>query len=219
METTCIPPSTRQNYYFLYAARAEAFRLYDSAIRQLQSALQDPVQRVSDEMLGAVLLMGTFETIAFADTGSLKALSQHIIAAARCIEMRGPAQFQTVIKTCHQLQEPIPFEISKWPSWAERSQNSDLVPVNRFSEINEVLASVRAELKYQHITDPAVISDRLLKIDKLFENWAQTLPPSWVYTSYKSIGPNVVPSSRLLIPDSIIIATLKHGTAEQKDAL
>jgi hypothetical protein len=41
--------------------RAEAFRLYDSAIRQLQIALQDPVQRVSDETLGAVLLMGTFE--------------------------------------------------------------------------------------------------------------------------------------------------------------
>jgi hypothetical protein len=41
--------------------RAEGFRLYDSAIRQLQSALQDPVRRVSDETLGAVLLMGTFE--------------------------------------------------------------------------------------------------------------------------------------------------------------
>uniref|UniRef100_A0A0C4DID2 Uncharacterized protein n=1 Tax=Fusarium oxysporum (strain Fo5176) TaxID=660025 RepID=A0A0C4DID2_FUSOF len=228
--------------------RAEAFRLYDSAIRQLQIALQDPVQRVSDETLGAVLLMGTFETIAFADTGSLKAFSQHIIAAARCIEMRGPAQFQTVVglkmfMQMRRIMEPIPFEISKWSSWAERSQNSDLVPVNRFSEINEVLASVRAELKYQHITDPAVISDRLLKIDKLFEDWAQTLPPSWVYKSYRSIGPNGVPSSRydlqydmytdpwiacvwncyrnvrLLIHESIIIATLKHGTAEQKDAL
>ncbi|KAF5708033.1 hypothetical protein FGLOB1_6628 [Fusarium globosum] len=236
--------------------RAEAFRLYDSAIRQLQIALQDPGQRVSDETLGAVLLMGTFETIAFADTGSLKAFSQHIIAAARCIEMRGPAQFQTVvglkmfmqmrrimITTCHQLQEPIPFEISKWSSWAERSQNSDLVPVNRFSEINEVLASVRAELKYQHITDPAVISDRLLRVDRLFEDWAQTLPLSWVYKSYRSIGPNGVPSSRydlqhdmytdpwiacvwncyrnvrLLIHESIIIATLKHGTTQQKDAL
>ncbi|KAG9495604.1 hypothetical protein J7337_012158 [Fusarium musae] len=252
--------------------RAEAFRLYDSAIRQLQVALQDPVQRVSDETLGAVLLMGTFETIAFADTGSLKAFSQHIIAAARCIELRGPAQFQTVvglkmfmqmrrimvrrvsacipqlltqykITTCHQLQEPIPFEISKWSSWAETSQNSDLVPVNRFSEINEALASVRAELKYQHITEPAVISDRLLKIDKLFEDWARTLPPSWVYKPYRSIGPNGVPSSRydlqhdmyadpwiacvwncyrnvrLLIHESIIIATLKHGTVEQKEAL
>ncbi|KAF5962465.1 hypothetical protein FBULB1_14144 [Fusarium bulbicola] len=125
--------------------RAEAFSLYDSAIRQLQSALQDPVQRVSDETLGAVLLMGTFETIAFADTGSLKAFSQHIIAAARCIEMRGPAQFQTVVglKMFMQMRRIM-------SSWAERSQNSDLVPVNRFSEINEVLASVRAELKYHH---------------------------------------------------------------------
>lgn len=41
--------------------RAEGFRLYSSAIHQLQNALQDPVRRVSDETLGAVLLMGTFE--------------------------------------------------------------------------------------------------------------------------------------------------------------
>jgi hypothetical protein len=27
----------------------------------------------------------------------MKAFSQHIIAAARCIEMRGPAQFETVV--------------------------------------------------------------------------------------------------------------------------
>ncbi|KAF4445961.1 hypothetical protein F53441_10350 [Fusarium austroafricanum] len=236
--------------------RAEAFRLYDSAIRQLQTALQDPVQRISDETLGAVLLMGTFESIAFSDPGSLKASSQHIIAAARCIEMRGPSQFQTVvglkmfmqmrrvmITTCHQLQEPIPFELAKWSRWAEGSQQCDLVPVNRFSEINEQLAGVRAELKYQGITDPAVIADRLLKFDRLLQEWAVTLPPSWEYKSYRSIGPNGVPSSRynlqhdmytdpwiaciwncyrnvrLVIHESIIIATLKHGTPEQKGSL
>ncbi|XEV04850.1 hypothetical protein FSHL1_010137 [Fusarium sambucinum] len=44
--------------------RSESFRLYQIAIVQMQQALQDPVQRVSDETLGAVLLMGTFETIA-----------------------------------------------------------------------------------------------------------------------------------------------------------
>ena len=41
--------------------RSESIRLYQIAIQQLQNALQDPVQRVADETLGAVLLMGTFE--------------------------------------------------------------------------------------------------------------------------------------------------------------
>lgn len=46
--------------------RSESFRLYQIAIVQLQRALQDPVQRVSDETLGAVLLMGTFDVQNFA---------------------------------------------------------------------------------------------------------------------------------------------------------
>lgn len=45
--------------------RAESLQLYQTAIRQLRNALRDPVQRVSDETLGAVLLMGTFEVKSF----------------------------------------------------------------------------------------------------------------------------------------------------------
>ncbi|RGP73147.1 hypothetical protein FLONG3_6463 [Fusarium longipes] len=230
--------------------RCEAFRLYQTAVRQLQSALRDPIQRVSDETLGAVLLMGTFETIAFADTGSMKAFSQHIIAAAQCIEMRGPRQFQTTVglKLFMQLrrtmlQEPFPFGVSKWSKWAEPYQTEAFLPVNQLSQINEALASTRAELKYKGITDPDVVCQRLLPLDKMMEEWAQTLPASWEYKSYRSIGPNGVPSStynlqydiytdpwiacvwncyrnaRLLIHESIIVAVLKHGTQEQKDSL
>ncbi|KAH6964810.1 hypothetical protein EDB82DRAFT_511036 [Fusarium venenatum] len=236
--------------------RSESFRLYQIAIVQMQHALQDPVQRVSDETLGAVLLMGTFETIAFPDSTSMKAFSQHIIAAARCIEMRGPEQFRTaagvklfmqmrrnMITTCHQLQEPFPFEVSKWSLWAEPYQPEAFIPVNKLSQINEALASARAELKYQGITDPEVISKRLLPFDIMMGQWAEELPPIWEYKSYRSIGPNGVPSSRydlqydiyndpwiaciwnsyrnarMLIHESIIVATLKYGSQEQKESL
>jgi hypothetical protein len=115
--------------------------------------------------------------------------------------------------------------------------------VNRLSQINEALASTRAELKYQGVTDPEVISQRLLPLDEMMEEWAQTLPDSWEYKSYRSIGPNGVPSStydlqydiytdpwiacvwncyrnaRLLIHESIIIAALKHGTQKQRESL
>src|SRR3712207_4500310 len=98
--------------------------------------------------------------------------------------------------TCHQLQEPFPYELSRWSQWAEGAQTDALRPVNQFSEMNGILASVRADLKYQSITDPAVISARLLPIDKMFEDWARTLPESWTYKSYRAIGPHGVPSSR-----------------------
>ncbi|KAM0407481.1 hypothetical protein ACHAPD_012151 [Fusarium lateritium] len=139
----------------------------------------------------------------------MKAFSQHIIAAARCIEMRGPEQFRTaagvklfmqmrrnMITTCHQLQEPFPFEVSKWSLWAEPYQPEAFIPVNKLSQINEALASARAELKYQGITDPEVISKRLLPFDIMMGQWAEELPPIWEYKSYRSIGPNGVPSSR-----------------------
>ncbi|KAH7137438.1 hypothetical protein B0J13DRAFT_559658 [Dactylonectria estremocensis] len=235
------------------AWRSEAFRLYGKAIRQLQDVLQDPIQRKSDQTLAAVMLMGTFETIASADITSMKTFSHHTIAAARCIEMRGPDQFHSeaslklfyqmrriIVMTCHQLQEPIPHALTRWSRWAEYLHSNDLAPANRFTEINERLAGVRAEIKHQDIRDPAIVAARLLPIDELFESWAQTLPPSWTYKSYRYIGPNGVPSSRydlqydtypdtwvaclwnsyrnvrLLIHESIMAATLKYGTDEQK---
>ncbi|EYB27155.1 hypothetical protein FG05_12602 [Fusarium graminearum] len=241
--------------------RSESFRLYQIAIVQLQRALQDPVQRVSDETLGAVLLMGTFDVQNFAPwikpySSSMDTFSQHIIAAARCIEMRGPEQFRTpasvklfmqmrrnMITTCHQLQEPFPFEVSKWSRWAEPHQPEAYIPVNKLSQINEGLASTRAKLKYLGVTDPEIISQSLMPFDRMMEQWADDLPPIWEYKSYRSIGPDGIPSSRydlqydiyndpwiaciwnsyrnarLLIHESIIVATLKHGSQEQKETL
>ncbi|UPK90449.1 hypothetical protein LCI18_001384 [Fusarium solani-melongenae] len=235
------------------AWRSEAFRMYGKAIRQLRNALQDSVERVSDQTLAAVMLMGMFETIASADVSSMKSFSQHTIAAAQCIEMRGPGQFRSeaslklfiqmrriIVMTSHQLQEPIPYALTKWSKWAECMDIKELEPANRFAEINEILARARAELKYQDIKDPETVAERLLPIDNMLNEWARSLPPSWSYKSYRSIGPGGTPSSgydqqydmyydpwvacvwnsyrniRLLIHESIITATLKYGTEDQK---
>ncbi|KAJ4171077.1 hypothetical protein NW754_007221 [Fusarium falciforme] len=227
--------------------------MYGKAIRQLRDALQDPVERVSDQTLAAVMLMGMFETIASADVSSMQSFSQHTIAAAQCIEMRGPGQFKSeaslklfvqmrriIVMTSHQLQEPIPYALKKWSKWAECMDIKELEPANRFAEMNEILARARAELKYQDIKDPETVAARLLPIDEMLNEWARSLPPSWSYKSYRSIGPGGTPSSgydqqydmyddpwvacvwnsyrniRLLIHESIITATLKYGTEDQK---
>jgi hypothetical protein len=39
----------------------ESYQLYNEAIRQLKSALQDPAQVCQDRTLAAIMLMGTFE--------------------------------------------------------------------------------------------------------------------------------------------------------------
>ncbi|KAM0427884.1 hypothetical protein ACHAPT_007343 [Fusarium lateritium] len=236
------------------AWRSEAFRMYGKAIRQLRDALEDPVERASDQTLAAVMLMGIFEqTISSADVSSMQSFSHHTIAAAKCIEMRGPGQFKSeaslnlfiqmrriIVITSHQLQEPIPCALAKGSKWAERVGINELEPVSRFSEINETLASARAELKYRDIKDPEAVAAQLLPIDDILVGWAQNLPPSWSYKSYRSLGPGGTPSGgydqqydmyhdpwvacvwnsyrnlRLLIHESIIAPTLKYGTEEQK---
>ncbi|RSM10761.1 hypothetical protein CEP52_003407 [Fusarium oligoseptatum] len=254
------------------AWRSEAFRMYGKAIRQLRDALQDPVERVSDQTLAAVMLMGMFEvslvyfpvelrltetqTISSADVSSMQSFSNHTIAAAQCIEMRGPGQFKSeaslklfiqmrriIVMTSHQLQEPIPYALTKWSKWAECLGIKEMDPANRFAEINEILARARAEIKYRDIKDPDTVAARLLPIDDMLNEWAQSLPPSWSYKSYRSLGPGGTPSSgydqqydmyydpwvacvwnsyrniRLLIHESIIAAALKYGTEQQKASL
>jgi hypothetical protein len=65
-------------------------------------------------------------------------------------------------------------------------QRHDESPANRFSEINEQLATVRAEIKRKGIRSPSIIATRLLLVDKALVNWERNLPESWAYTSYRS---------------------------------
>ncbi|KAF5002559.1 hypothetical protein FDECE_10589 [Fusarium decemcellulare] len=97
-------------------------------------------------------------------------------------------------------------------------------PASRFVDINETLVGVRAELKYQDIRDCVIVAERLLAVDKMLIHWAETLPnhtaPSGltgcrratcVWNSYRNV--------RLLIHESIMAATLKYGTDEEKASL
>jgi hypothetical protein len=51
--------------------KAEAYKLYGNAIRQLQIALKDPVELRSDQTLATIMLMGTFEVNAFCASAAL----------------------------------------------------------------------------------------------------------------------------------------------------
>lgn len=73
--------------------RAEAYRWYGKAIHQLKENLADQQLVKADQTLAAVMLMGMFEVIACGDLDSMKSFGHHTLAAARCIEVRGPQQF------------------------------------------------------------------------------------------------------------------------------
>jgi hypothetical protein len=83
--------------------------------------------------------------------------------------------------TCHQTQTTIPDAVSRWSSWAEQLQHQEESCSNRFAEINANLASIRAEIKSKGIDSDAVVTAKLLAVDKELVDWKQTLPESWAY--------------------------------------
>ncbi|KAH7187654.1 hypothetical protein BKA60DRAFT_613420 [Fusarium oxysporum] len=210
--------------------KSEAFALCGKALRQLIVVdLGDAVKARSDHTLAAIMLMGTFEvsalsTIASADADSMKSFSHHTIAAARCIELRGPIIVQMrriIVIKCHQLQVPLPYVLSRWSSWAQPIQSVEDTPSNRFSEINELLAVARAEMKHKCISDPCTVAAMLLLIDAMLVAWARDLPDSWAFNSYQHLGSADAPvasfhsyyrSVRLLVREAIMSATLRYDT-------
>lgn len=142
--------------------------------------------------------------------------------------------------TFHQFQEPIPYALERWSSWAEPIQRKDESPANRFSELNDRIAGVRAKIKRESICTPSVVASLLLPVDNELELWRRTLPPSWEYRRYMSLNPwtdtykshydlysdlwvasvwNSYRSVRLMIHEHIMSTTLKYGLEEDKELL
>ncbi|KAH7137886.1 hypothetical protein EDB81DRAFT_858325 [Dactylonectria macrodidyma] len=234
--------------------KTQAYSWYGTAIQQLQADLRHPHKAKSDEVLGAILLMGTFEVIACDGLKSITSLSHHIIAGAQCVHMRGPEQFGidpglstsmvaqlrgAIVMSCHQLQEPIPAAVETWSRWAEPALPQYDAALYCFGDIEKRLIAARAAIKRAGISSPSVIMRTLLPLDDLLEDWRKLLPNSWASKSYKCLHPtsvdeaiytsqydtypdlyiatmwNAYRSSRLLIHETIVTATLKHGSAEE----
>ncbi|KAH7173072.1 hypothetical protein DER46DRAFT_623641 [Fusarium sp. MPI-SDFR-AT-0072] len=180
--------------------KSEAFALCGKALRQLTVDLGDAIKARSDHTLAAIMLMGTFETIASADADSMKSFSHHTIAAARCIELRGPIIVQMrriIVIKCHQLQVPLPYVLSRW---------SCLVGLNpyRASRIRRQIGSRRSTSwafnSYQHLgsADAPVAS---------FHSQYDMYPDLRIATLCNSYR-----SARLLVREVIMSATLRYDT-------
>lgn len=139
---------------------------------------------------------------------------------------------------------PLPYTLKTWSRWTEDPNKKDEASLNRFSELNEDLAAIRAEIKQKAIRKPAVVFAMLKPVDYKLEDWKSNLPDSWNYRSYRSLGPGVNPAAggqmfqydeypdfwvastwnnyrmvRILIHESILTATMKDGTEEEKTRL
>lgn len=136
---------------------------------------------------------------------------------------------------------PLPYTLKTWSRWTENPRKKDEASLNRFSELNEDLAAIRAEIKRKAIRSPAAVTAMLKPIDHKLEDWKSKLPDSWNYRSYRSLVPGTNSAAggqmfqydeypdfwvastwnnyrmvRILIHDSIMTTTIKYGTDEEK---
>ncbi|SPQ26147.1 25b3026b-87b6-4617-8e5b-8d7445e5aa53 [Thermothielavioides terrestris] len=178
-----------------------ARKSYGAALRLINHALQDPAEAVKDSTMLSVLILGVFEMMTEnpSRTPTVEAFQDHVNGAALLARMRGPAQFRTragrrmfsmlcqrVIISCIQRSMPMPEYLIEL--WHEMSRTSDAGnnPDKRLMPLLWQVLQLRYEIKSgDSPTDPETIVERLLTIDREFENLTAQLPASWKYRTFK----------------------------------
>ncbi|KAJ6790318.1 hypothetical protein PWT90_06395 [Aphanocladium album] len=210
-----------------------AYRLYGKAVRQLRLDLGRPCNANSDEVLGSILLLATFENKGYVQFGRDRGLS-----ASLAMQLRG-----AVIMTCHELQEPTPAIIDNWHCEVQDSLPDYNTVLTRLGHIEKQLIAARAVIKHSAESDPATIINALRPLDKMLEGWEQSLPSTWAVKSYKRLPSegaaadnpisqyhvyptlyiavmwNAYRSYRVLIHETIIATLSKCSSAEELAAV
>ncbi|KAH9207340.1 hypothetical protein DL95DRAFT_483375 [Leptodontidium sp. 2 PMI_412] len=88
----CVMARTKQIVSPDKASERGVIRIYVTALRSLQAALNDPEQRLKPEVLCATEILALYELL---DPSGEAAWVRHAAGAARLIQLRGPRSFKT----------------------------------------------------------------------------------------------------------------------------
>ncbi|KAL2271885.1 hypothetical protein VTJ83DRAFT_1256 [Remersonia thermophila] len=187
--------STTRSAKLMDAAR----KSYGTALRLTQSALQNPAEAEKDTTMLSVLILGLFEMLSenTEHASSVEAFQRHVNGAAGLAVMRGPAQFRTragrrmfsmlcqrYVVSCAQRNEPMREDlIALWhqmPRTAEpRHPSRELMPLMWKA------LQLRSERNRGLLTDPEATIERLLALDREFEDLTNSLPSSWKHRVFR----------------------------------
>lgn len=174
-EDTCPPALTRSRYV--------------AAVAEVNKALRDPQQCLTDEVLIAILLLGYYETLT-KDHGSagLTTFKAHIFGATELLRLRGLSQFTSVIgrQIFRQLRyqilllalwikQDIPDFLHEWSGYC-RAASTDALdraydPGDDLADIICKIITTRTEICRQGICDRTA-AELYAKIDHQLAAWA-----------------------------------------------
>ncbi|KAF2478056.1 uncharacterized protein BDR25DRAFT_250586 [Lindgomyces ingoldianus] len=179
----------------------EAATAYGKALRQLNDDLKDPAVSKSDETVLAILLFSLYETI-MSTNDTITAWANHVDGAVALTKLRGAEQFKNpmshavfravrtmMITSCVQRSKPI----DTFPGqhgWVG-TENNEENAANRLTLICIDLPNIRARAtalttaphNNAQRSEALAILEFAQMVDANLQQWSNTLPPDWQYTT------------------------------------
>ncbi|KAE8419654.1 hypothetical protein BDV36DRAFT_250975 [Aspergillus pseudocaelatus] len=179
----------------------EANRAYSWALRDIRTALTDPIEAASDQMLVAVMLLVLYETVSGDSENSLRSWDRHVDGALTLVQLRGASQLRNrigrsiflnlrteILINCLQRRLRVPITLINWMSEARNFETAQEAPAGSLADLIVNACAVLASAK-DEVMDKANLSRyiaTLLSIDKDLERWTQDLP---VHYEFKALTP------------------------------
>ncbi|KAF5599927.1 hypothetical protein FPANT_2934 [Fusarium pseudoanthophilum] len=182
-----------KNAPMLIDSAREAF---SRALRGICTALVDPSEAASDQMLVAVMLLALYETVSFSSDKDLSSWSRHVDGALALIQLRGAGQLRNrigrsiflnlrteVLIDCLQRGLLVPKVLIDLMAEARTNETEQEQPAARLANIIvnicDAIPSTDEDITGE--TGLPCYVTRLLAIDADLEGWSQTLPVEYEY--------------------------------------
>ncbi|KAF2436164.1 hypothetical protein EJ08DRAFT_692049 [Tothia fuscella] len=177
--------------------RLEARRIYGKALREVGTAIQDPVAAKSDEVLMSIMLFSLYEAITSTDD-SRTVWTRHINGAVTLVKLRGEAQLQNETSLhlfravrasmlTASIQQGRTIEDFPSPNSWKCDEDLGINAANRLTLICLNLPNIKfyaqdllgRDKTSATLVDMMTLIRRAKDIDSELEHWALTLPKFW----------------------------------------
>ncbi|KAF1846029.1 uncharacterized protein K460DRAFT_338880 [Cucurbitaria berberidis CBS 394.84] len=166
---------------------------YVNALQVTNSALRVKETAVKDSTLISVILLGTYENLVSNSQRSIQAWAKHVVGACTLLNLRGKEQFETSIgrRVFHQFYgvvllvslktgTPIHHRIQDLYKALAPTSNYDIQGRIFTTKMVSVMSD-SIDLNHDKLSDPVIMVNRALIIDREIDEVTALMPTIWHY--------------------------------------
>ncbi|KAL4949262.1 hypothetical protein BDW69DRAFT_202962 [Aspergillus filifer] len=183
----------RQDASLQQKARQE----YGSSLTLVNQALSDSQEAISNNTLGAVVLLSLYEIVISRAPQGIDGWTNHIRGAAALLEHRGLRQLHSeagvrlflhlryqIIISCLQRDVHVPNSLFSWNTALDQIPGIQNLAASKLILLIGRLSNLRADIHTQAITNPQQILAKASAIEADLIAWLAALPPEFTYTTH-----------------------------------